>query len=48
MQTYKGYQLVRRHNKQYARWIIVGSDGWTVARANTIKQAKALIDEGID
>jgi len=45
MRTYRGYQLVRRYNRQYARWLIVGQDGWTVARANTIQEAERIINQ---
>ena len=45
MRKYKGYTLVRRYDRRYAKWLIVGADGWTEATANRIKEAKQKVDE---
>jgi len=45
MRMYRGYQLVRRRDRRYARWLIVGQDGWTIAHANTIREAQERIDQ---
>lgn len=45
MNKYKGYGFVRRYDRTQARWLIVEADGWTVDRANSIKDAKAKVDE---
>ena len=40
---YKGFEFIRRYDRTKSRWLIVGADGWTVARANTIAKAKAIV-----
>ena len=46
--NYKGYKLLRRYDRTEARWLIVGADGWTVARANRVAEAKKIIDKMVE